>query len=62
MPGIFRVRNSVFSAIKGKFDDKGRPYKPITSGSLCACSALPYIEQTVEIEGDIYCEGALSIP
>ena len=49
----------LFSNKRGKFDDKGRPYKPITAGSLCACSALPYIEQTVEIEGDIYCEGAL---
>src|SRR5262245_4369945 len=27
--------------------------------SLCACSALPFIEDTVEINGDIYCEGAL---
>jgi predicted acylesterase/phospholipase RssA len=35
------------------------PYQRITSASLCACSALPYIEETVEIGGDIYCEGAL---
>jgi predicted acylesterase/phospholipase RssA len=35
------------------------PYQRITSASLCACSALPYIEETVEIDGDIYCEGAL---
>ena len=35
------------------------PYESITSASLCACSALPYIEETVEIDGDIYCEGAL---
>jgi predicted acylesterase/phospholipase RssA len=35
------------------------PYQSITSASLCACSALPYIEETVEIDGDIYCEGAL---
>ena len=34
-------------------------YKRITPASLCACSALPLIEQTVEIDGDIYCEGAL---
>jgi predicted acylesterase/phospholipase RssA len=34
-------------------------YKRVSSGSLCACSALPYIEQTVTIEGDTYCEGAL---
>jgi len=34
-------------------------YKPVSAASLCACSALPYIEQTVTIDGDIYCEGAL---
>jgi predicted acylesterase/phospholipase RssA len=32
---------------------------PINSASLCACSALPFIEQTVEIDGKVYCEGAL---
>ena len=36
--------------------DKGLP--PITGRSLCACSALPYIEDTVEIDGEVYCEGA----
>lgn len=30
----------------------------ITPASLCACSALPYIEDTVKIGGDTYCEGA----
>jgi predicted acylesterase/phospholipase RssA len=34
-------------------------YKDITPASLCACSALPYIEQTVKIDEDTYCEGAL---
>ena len=34
-------------------------YRRITAASLCACSALPLIEQTVTIDGDIYCEGAL---
>jgi predicted acylesterase/phospholipase RssA len=34
-------------------------YKRITPQSLCACSALPFVEQTVVIDGDIYCEGAL---
>lgn len=34
-------------------------YKQLTAESVCACSALPYIEETVEIDGDIYCEGAL---
>jgi predicted acylesterase/phospholipase RssA len=34
-------------------------YGKITPSSLCACSALPFVEETVEIDGDIYCEGAL---
>lgn len=34
-------------------------YGEITSASLCACSALPYVEETVQIGDDIYCEGAL---
>jgi predicted acylesterase/phospholipase RssA len=34
-------------------------YNLIDAASLCACSALPFIEQTVEIDGDTYCEGAL---
>ncbi len=33
-------------------------YKPITGQTLCACSALPYIEETVEMDGKVYCEGA----
>jgi predicted acylesterase/phospholipase RssA len=32
---------------------------PIDARSLCACSALPFIEGTVEIDGVTYCEGAL---
>ena len=32
---------------------------PITASTLCACSALPFIEETVKIDGDTYCEGAL---
>jgi predicted acylesterase/phospholipase RssA len=31
----------------------------ITAQSLCACSALPFIEQTVNVDGTVYCEGAL---
>jgi len=34
-------------------------YKRISAASLCACSALPFVEQTVTIGGDVYCEGAL---
>lgn len=32
---------------------------PIDASSLCACSALPFIEETVKIGGATYCEGAL---
>jgi predicted acylesterase/phospholipase RssA len=38
---------------------EGEAYKRVTPASLCACSALPLIEQTVQIDGDTYCEGAL---
>jgi len=31
----------------------------IDASTLCACSALPFIEGTVEIGQDTYCEGAL---
>jgi predicted acylesterase/phospholipase RssA len=40
----------------------GKKYKyegPIDARSLCACSALPFVEGTVEIGGVTYCEGAL---
>lgn len=32
---------------------------PLSRKSLCACSALPFVEETVEIGGITYCEGAL---
>jgi predicted acylesterase/phospholipase RssA len=34
-------------------------YKRIDARTLCACSALPFIEETVTIDGKTYCEGAL---
>jgi predicted acylesterase/phospholipase RssA len=34
-------------------------YGDVTRESLCACSALPYIEGTVKIDHDTYSEGAL---
>src|SRR5204863_3260349 len=37
----------------------GKRYNAISAASLCACSALPFIEQTVKVDGDVYCEGAL---
>jgi predicted acylesterase/phospholipase RssA len=51
---ITQKKLELFSNQPEKFN-----YRPITSASLCACSALPYVEETVEIDGDIYCEGAL---
>jgi predicted acylesterase/phospholipase RssA len=38
---------------------ENRDYDRINAASLCACSALPFIEPTVEMNGDTYCEGAL---
>jgi predicted acylesterase/phospholipase RssA len=32
---------------------------PINASTLCACSALPFIEETVKLGRDTYCEGAL---
>jgi len=34
-------------------------HRAISAASLCACSALPFIEQTVRADGNVYCEGAL---
>lgn len=34
-------------------------YRQMSAQSMCACSALPFVEQTVKIDGDVYCEGAL---
>jgi predicted acylesterase/phospholipase RssA len=31
----------------------------INASTLCACSALPFIEETVKMNGTTYCEGAL---
>jgi predicted acylesterase/phospholipase RssA len=40
--------------------DKKKEYKgAIDARSLCACSALPFVEGTVAIDGVTYCEGAL---
>ena len=38
---------------------KSRRYGEISAASLCAFSALPFIEEPVTIGDDIYCEGAL---
>jgi hypothetical protein len=41
------------------FSNRKGEFKPITAASLCACSALPFLDTTVEIDGDAYCEGTL---
>jgi predicted acylesterase/phospholipase RssA len=39
---------------------KDEGYKgDITASTLCACSALPFVEETVKLDGETYCEGAL---
>jgi predicted acylesterase/phospholipase RssA len=50
---ITRQRLDLFS------NDRDDRYYPMTPQSLCACSALPYVEETIEMNGDVYCEGAL---
>ncbi len=40
------------------FSNADSKYRPITGETLCACSALPYIEEPVVIGGETYCEGA----
>jgi predicted acylesterase/phospholipase RssA len=47
--------NRPMQAKNEKYEYKGA----IDARSLCACSALPFIEGTVEIDGVTYCEGAL---
>ena len=40
------------------FSNKDEKYQRIGAQTLCACSALPYIEEPVVIDGRTYCEGA----
>ncbi|MBI3446098.1 MAG: patatin-like phospholipase family protein [Magnetospirillum sp.] len=40
------------------FSNKDSKYQPIRAETLCACSALPYIEEPVTMDGKVYCEGA----
>ncbi|HMF20777.1 MAG TPA: patatin-like phospholipase family protein [Pseudolabrys sp.] len=56
---ITRQRLDLFSNKPLFSAPSGFKYGKITSASLCACSALPYVEETVQIGDDIYCEGAL---
>lgn len=52
-------RMQIFHNRPGRFGKGERDYLPIQPRSLCACSALPYIEESVTIDGDEYTEGAL---
>ncbi len=56
---ISKQKLELFSNKPNFVSKSNTSYKGISAGSLCACSALPYVEETVEIDGDIYCEGAL---
>lgn len=40
------------------FSNANSKYERISGHTLCACSALPYIEEPVELNGKTYCEGA----
>ncbi|HLO75178.1 MAG TPA: patatin-like phospholipase family protein [Magnetospirillum sp.] len=40
------------------FSNADAKYRKISGQTLCACSALPYIEEPVEMDGKTYCEGA----
>jgi predicted acylesterase/phospholipase RssA len=50
---------ALFSNHPMKTTDKYTYEGPIDARTLCACSALPFVEGTVEINGATYCEGAL---
>lgn len=52
-------RMQIFHNRPQKFGKGERDYLKIQPKSLCACSALPYIEESVVIDGDEYTEGAL---
>lgn len=40
------------------FSNRDPKYARISAKTLCACSALPYIEEPVVMDGKTYCEGA----
>jgi predicted acylesterase/phospholipase RssA len=65
-PGMPLIFHNAFDLDKQElaFFDNGRmkrklPRGPINASTLCACSALPFVEETVEMKGITYCEGAL---
>jgi predicted acylesterase/phospholipase RssA len=56
---ITQQRLDLFSNSPAFRPPTGFKYGNISAATLCACSALPYVEETVKIGNDIYCEGAL---
>lgn len=40
------------------FSNANPKYQHISGHTLCACSALPYVEEPVVLDGKTYCEGA----
>jgi len=60
--GYLQLFNNKWLDYRKGLRAQARDYLPITRPSLCACSALPYIEQTVHLpndDGHEYSEGAL---
>ncbi|MDP2697126.1 patatin-like phospholipase family protein [Thalassospira sp.] len=59
-PAIFHNAYNLTQQRLELFTNKPEKYNlPAMDGqTLCACSALPFIEEPVEINGDMYCEGA----
>jgi predicted acylesterase/phospholipase RssA len=59
-PFIYHNAYNITRSQLEQFSNKYRDgYGDINAATLCACSALPYIEETVDINGYTYCEGAL---
>jgi predicted acylesterase/phospholipase RssA len=52
-------RMQIFHNRRRRSANRRDEYLPISAKSLCACSALPYIEESVTIDGVEYTEGAL---
>lgn len=57
---LSRKRMEIFSNSHERLNRRmNRAYRPITAKSLVAGSALPYIEEPIDMDGETFCEGAL---
>jgi len=57
---LTRKRMELFSNRYARLNDQlGRHYRPISAKSLVACSALPYVEEPITIDDEVFCEGAV---